>query len=55
MVSYLKIVEFNTIRIVKNQSPPAWNRYIHDNLIGEWEYWQLASGEIVAWEIPQNN
>lgn len=49
----LKTWKFGTIRIVKNRPDYHFDTLIEIDLAGEWEYWQLLSGEIVAWAIPQ--
>ncbi len=47
--------EFGNIRIVDFKEITIFDRYIRDDVLGEWSYYQLASndGEIVAvhnWE-----
>lgn len=49
----LKTWKYGTIRIVKNRPDHRFDTFIEWDLIGEWEYWQLLSGEIVAWAVPQ--
>ena len=49
----LKTWEFGTIRIVTECPDVRFDSFIRCDIIGEWEYWQLLSGEIVAYPIPQ--
>ena len=44
----IKTWQFGIIRIVKNEEITRFDSYIRDDSIGEWSYFQLASGEIVA-------
>lgn len=58
MTEYLETWEFGTIRIADSAEVPIIEQrsgmgYIRDDILGEWSYWQLVSGEIVAihnWE-----
>jgi len=45
----LNTVEFGLIRIV-DKVDTHYDTFIGSDLIGEWEFWQLPSGEIVALE-----
>lgn len=45
----LRTVEFGLIRIVKKVDI-HFDTLIGFDLIGEWEFWQLPDGEIVALE-----
>lgn len=47
----LNTVEFGWIRIVKTRPSIMWDNFIDWDLIGEWEFWQLMNGEIVAYYI----
>lgn len=49
----LHTVEFGLIRIVKNRPCYLFDTLIRLDLAYEYEYWQLTTGEIVAYEIPQ--
>lgn len=44
----IKTWQFGIIRIVKNKEITPFDTYIRDDSIGEWSYFQLTSGEIVA-------
>ena len=53
-VTYLKTWEFGKIRIVKTVS--MFDTYIRNDMMDDWEYYQLANGtgEIVAMPTPEN-
>lgn len=42
--------QFGEIRIVKAETITCYDSYIRQDSVGEWNYFQLASGEIVAVE-----
>ena len=48
----LRTVDFGTIRIVEIESiDPRFDVFVGFDLIGEWAYWQMPDGEIVAVEM----
>lgn len=49
----LNTVEFGWIRIVTARPDCRFWTLIGTDLIDEWEFWYIADGEIVAYEIPQ--
>ena len=49
----LNTVEFGWIRIVRERPDFRFWNLIGTDLIGEWEFWYVEDGEIVAYEIPQ--
>lgn len=46
----LKTVEFGCIRIVDENSITRFDSYIGQDAVCEWNFYQLADGEIVAIE-----
>jgi len=49
----LETWDFGYIRIIPAERLTRFDRYIRDDVLGEWSYYQLTSGEIVAthnWE-----
>lgn len=40
--------EYGLIRIVKRSTITRYDSYIRDDIFGDFSYYQLASGEIVA-------
>jgi len=53
MNNMLRTWDFGLIRIVKLKEITIFDTYIRDDTLGEWSYYQLADGEIVAvdnWE-----
>lgn len=54
MANFLETVEFGTIRIVNKEPSAMFDTYIRNDTVDEWEYWQLASGEIVAYWIGED-
>ena len=48
----IKTAEFGTIRIV-NSINPLFDTFIRFDSAYEWEFYQLASGEIVALEVTE--
>ena len=49
----LKTWEFGTIEIVDFKTITIFDTYIRDDILGEWSYYQVAEGYIVAvhnWE-----
>ena len=45
----LRTVEFGEIRIVESVDP-RFDTFAGFDLIGEWSFWQLPDGEVVALE-----
>lgn len=48
----LQTAFFGSIRVVSVR-PSIFDTFIDFDLIGEWEYWQLVSGEIVAYPVEE--
>lgn len=44
----VKTWEFGTIRIIEDKEITIYDSYIRDDILCEYSYYQLASGEIVA-------
>lgn len=44
----LKTWEFGYIRVVKPEEITIFDTYIRDDILGQWSYYQLCTGEIVA-------
>lgn len=42
--------EFGTIRIVDSKEITLFDRYIREDILGEFSYYQMTNGEIVAVE-----
>jgi hypothetical protein len=54
MTEFLMTAEFGEIRIVDKEPSMMFDTYIRNDTIDEWEYWQLCSGEIVAYRIGED-
>lgn len=54
MTEFLNTVEFGMIRIVNKEPSMMFDTYIRNDTVDEWEYWQLASGEIVAYWVGED-